>query len=61
MAEHFVSIFWTQQYKSDPPIVQSYVTILFNHTNPSIFFAVNDYNDNYSEGEARGEQLIYNQ
>ena len=33
-----------QQSKSGPSIVHLYVTILFNHTNPFTFFAVNDYN-----------------
>ena len=41
-------------------IVWPYVTILFNHTNPFTFFAVNDdYNDNHSGGKAGGKQFIY--
>ena len=41
-------------------LVRPYVTILFNHTHPVTFFAVNDYNDKYSGGvEAGGKQFFY--
>ena len=39
-------------------LVWLYVTIQFNHTYPFTFFAVNDYNDNHSRGEAGGKQFF---